>query len=98
MIFGYDINCLVQDCSIFSALAIDRSHKSHNVCGEYPTMHHFVTEMCTQVHISVAKWCIVGYGTGALWDLCNRSVEILESCTKPSICGILEKAQSNLME
>ena len=26
------------------------------------------------VHISVTKWCIVGYGTGALWDLCNRSV------------------------
>ena len=37
-------------------------------------MHHFVTQMCTNVHISVTKWCIVGYGTGALWDLCNRSV------------------------
>ena len=24
-------------------------------------MHHFVTEMCTYVHISVTKWCIVGY-------------------------------------
>ena len=35
----------------------------------YPTMHHFVTEMCTHVHISVTKWCIVGYGIGALWDL-----------------------------
>ena len=28
-------------------------------------MHHFVTEMCTHVHISVTKWCIVGYRTGA---------------------------------
>ena len=25
-------------------------------------MHHFVTEMCTHVHISVTKWCILGYG------------------------------------
>ena len=32
-------------------------------------MHRFVTEMCTHVHISVTKWCIVGYGTGASWDL-----------------------------
>ena len=27
----------------------------------YPKMHNFVTEMCTWVHISVTKWCIVGY-------------------------------------
>ena len=26
------------------------------------TMHHFVTEMCTHVHISVTKWCI-----GDMW-------------------------------
>ena len=37
-------------------------------------MHHFLTEMHTHVHISVTIWCIVGYGTGALWDLCNRSI------------------------
>ena len=41
--------------------------------GNYPPMHHFVTEMCTDVHISVTKWCIVGYGT--LWDLCDRSID-----------------------
>ena len=46
----------------------DPSHRSHNVLDQYPTMHHFVTEMCTHVHISVTKWCIVGYGIGA-WDL-----------------------------
>ena len=28
----------------------------------------------TRVHIFVAKWCIVGYGTGAVWHLCNRSI------------------------
>ena len=51
----------------------DASHKTHNASGKYPTMCHFVTEMCTCVHFSVTKWCIVWYETGALWDLCNRS-------------------------
>ena len=52
----------------------DSSHKWHHASDEYPTMHHFVTEMCTHVHISVTKWSIVGYGTGALWDLCHMSL------------------------
>ena len=43
-----------------------------------PTVHHFVTEMCTQLHISVAMWCIGGYGTGALWDLCGGSIVIYD--------------------
>ena len=47
----------------------DLSHNSHNASNKYPTMHHFVTEMCTHVHISVTKWCIVEYGTDALWDM-----------------------------
>ena len=61
---------------------IDPSHKSHNESGKYSTMHHFVTEMCTHVHISVTKWCIVGYGVGALWDLYKRS--IMPDC--PLLC------------
>ena len=28
------------------------------------------------VHISVTKWCIVGYGTGALWDLWGWSISL----------------------
>ena len=36
-------------------------------------MHNFVTEMYTYVYISVTKWCIVGHGTGALWNLWIRS-------------------------
>ena len=48
----------------------------------YPTMHHFVTEMCTHVHISVTKWCIVGYETVALWNLCNRLIGPLETSLK----------------
>ena len=37
-------------------------------------MHRFVTEICTHVHISVTKRCIVEYETDALLDLCNRSI------------------------
>ena len=48
---------------------IDPSHKSHDASVKYPTMHHFVTEMCTHVHICVTKYCILGYGPGAFWDL-----------------------------
>ena len=40
-------------------------------------MHHFVTEMCTYVHISFTKWYIVGYATVALWDLCNRPINLV---------------------
>ena len=43
----------------------------------HPTMHHVVTKMCTHVHISVTKWCTVGYRTDALWDLCKRSFVVL---------------------
>ena len=37
---------------------------SHNpsFCHRYVHRH---------VHISVTKWCIVGYGSGALWDGCS---------------------------
>ena len=44
---------------------INSSHKPSSAPSKYTTMHHFATEM----YISVTKWCIVGYGTGALWDL-----------------------------
>ena len=50
------------------------SRKSHNALDKYPTIHYFVTEMCTHVHISVTKWCIVGYGTDAFWHLCDKSI------------------------
>ena len=58
------------------AATIYLSHKSDNAPVPYPTMHYFVTEMYAHVHISVTKWCIAGYGTGALWDLCNMSLYI----------------------
>ena len=36
-------------------------HESHNAPPPYPTMHYFVTEMCTCVYISVTN--------SALWDI-----------------------------
>ena len=47
----------------------DLSNKFHNAPVPYPTMLHFVAEMCTYVHISVTKSCIVGYLCDAVCDL-----------------------------
>ena len=40
---------------------IEIMHKSDNPPVSYPTTYHFVTEMHTCGHISVIKWCILGY-------------------------------------
>ena len=56
--------------------AIDLLHKSHNAPVSHPMMHHFVREMCTYVHISVTKWCIVVYFSDALWDLWDWSIAL----------------------
>ena len=55
-------------------MSIDLSHKSQNASVPYPTMQHFITEMCTCVHISVIKCCIVGYLSDAFWDLWDVSI------------------------
>ena len=55
---------------------IDLIHKYHNAQVPHPTMHHFVTEMCTCVHFSVAKWCIVGHLSNALCDLWDGSIAL----------------------
>ena len=65
--------------------AIGLSHKSQNTPVPYPGMHHFVTEMCTCVHISVTKWCIVGYFSDALWDLWNGYTVAQETITQRTI-------------
>ena len=50
-------------CHIWNTFTLSMPHKETNL-----TM--FVTNIpnCTHVHISVTKWCSVGYGTSALWD------------------------------
>ena len=73
-------------------LSTNPSHKAHNALDTYPTIQHFVTEMCIYVHISVTIWCTVGYGTGAIRDLRNRSISATSwpiNCAAISIDVIL---------
>ena len=73
---------------------IDQSHTSHNAPIPYPTMHHFVTEMCTCVHISVTKWCIVGYLSGALCNLRYAFMTFLLQCTVQPFHNIVNFLQN----
>ena len=50
-------------------VTVDSSRKAHNALDIYPTMQYFVKEMCTHVHISVAKLGSVGYGAGTFWRI-----------------------------
>ena len=49
---------------------IKHSGKSHNSPVPYPTMHHS-EQKCAHF---CSEWCIVGYGTGALWDFWEWSI------------------------
>ena len=66
-------------CICWTSNWTDLLHKSHNATVPYPTMLHFVTKMCTCVHCSVTKWCVMGHLFDALWDLWNRSTYITYS-------------------
>ena len=84
-----DSSCVWASAVNISHESIDPSHKSHNALDKYPKMHHFVTEMCTRVQISVTKWCIVGYLSNTLWDLWNRSIwEILATTGSGNGCWL----------
>ena len=61
-------------CVCYRPCSIEWSHKPHSAPIPYPTMYHFLTEMCTPAHISFAKGCTVGYLTIALWDLWGGSI------------------------
>ena len=76
------------------ARTIDQSHKSHNAPVPYPAMHHFVTEMCTCVHISATIWCIiVGYVSDALWGLWDWSIPKGQNWKN---CNLLTHVHENL--
>ena len=66
------LHVLIHSSFVDAIGRINLLHISHNASQvSCPTIHHFVTEMCTSVHISVTKRCIVGYLSDALWDLWN---------------------------
>ena len=57
---------------VFASLitsAIDPFHKSLDALDEYTTVQPMLIEM-----ISVTKWCIVVYRTGAIWNLDNGCI------------------------
>ena len=56
--------------SLLTVFAIDQFYKSHNASVPYPTMHHS-EQKCAHF---CSEWCIVGYGTDALWDLWISSI------------------------
>ena len=81
--------------SIFSPNA-HPSHKSHNASHKYPTMHHFVTEMCTHAHFCYkmvqsiqinSVWgvlsCTVISASGHNWGNSKLRIKIT-SCVKRS--------------
>ena len=61
---------------IISRHGIHPSYKSHNALYKYPMMHHFVTEMCTRVHISLR--------IGTLWDMGQCIVGFVQQVYWPS--------------
>ena len=50
---------------VYMVCTTDLIQKSHNAPVPYPTMHHSEQKYA---HFC-SEWCIVGYGTGAVWDL-----------------------------
>ena len=73
---------------------IDPSHKSQNISVPYSIMQHFVTEMCTSVHISVTKWHIVGYLSDALWDLWDGSIVMRQTLSLLAVMEIVVMTNS----
>ena len=62
-------------------ITMDKSCKSHNALFPYPTMYNS-EQKCAHF---CSEWCIVGYGTGALWGLWMRSLlRGFMSCSSPS--------------
>ena len=69
--------------------SIDPSHKSHDALVPYPTMQHFVAELCTCVHFcykmlhcGIFVWCIVGFVRWVYWswlagNLLKHNIHIL---------------------
>ena len=60
-------------CSHCWSVSVDQAHKPCNAPVPNPTMHHS-EQKCAHF---CSEWCIVGYGTGALWDLWIWSAEWL---------------------
>ena len=58
----WQLGCLIKSLLKPTAKKIGPSHKSHNASDTSPTIHRFITEMYTYVHIVFLQ-------NGALWDV-----------------------------
>ena len=67
-LLNWPVKC---QAGIYTGPTIDQIHKSHNATIPYPTMLHS-KHKC--VHFC-SEWSIVGYGTGAFWNLWIRSID-----------------------
>ena len=77
---------------ICSYIPISKIPKCNWQISHDAPFHNKSVNMC--VHISVSKWCIVGYGTGAsynetnaLWHVCHRFISL--SITLCTICQMV---------
>ena len=70
---------------------IDQFHKSQNAPVPYPTMLHS-EQKCTHF---CSEWSIVGYGTGAFWDLWIKSIWRLYCIATAEIWGLLRQMVSH---
>ena len=62
---------------------IDTSHKFHYALDKYPTIHHFVTEMCTCIIVGTWDQCIVGFVQHVYFNNIWIIFSLLCVCTSP---------------
>ena len=70
-------------------LAIHLIHKSHNAPVPYPTMHHS-EQKCAHF---CSQWWIMGYGKGALWEMCDWSIVL--TCSETGILKVSNRKGPN---
>ena len=58
-------NIYAQHFTSYQTMRLDQIHKSHNAPVPYLKTNHSEPK-CTHCYF---EWCIIGYGTGASWDL-----------------------------
>ena len=88
-------------------VGVNQSHKCDNAPVPYPTIHH-IAHFCSKVSCcgvrdrcivefvsSVPKWCVVGYGTCALWELWDWSLSIPVPSPSRDDVRYLSRARSN---
>ena len=67
---------------VFAYTVIDLIHTSQNAPAPYPTMHHS-EQKCAHFY---SEWGIVGYGTGAFWDVWIKSIGDSPITTSLGLC------------